>query len=310
MKKVVGVGRALFDGYVKDDMFFKYLERALNHIPAGNFSMEVGNDQAAYLAKQLGYEHLKPAGSSFNTISGCIDDFDTGFVCSVGDDIFGDVYIAELKRFGVSPLVTRSNEPTGLVLVVEGNDRRAALFSYGASSYVDPLSFQDSVVGSDILFAEGYIFMPPADVKLHSTFDLYSCRTRPGFKVVNLGGYSSPILRNRMLVLKDMVKMKSFDYVLGNEMESAEMARELGYDEGVLLGSRGHIVTMAEKGSIGLEDDSRYVCETEPISFGIKIGAGDAYAAGFLRGIGAEFGLKDCMRVATESALSHIRKLI
>jgi sugar/nucleoside kinase (ribokinase family) len=203
---------------------------------------------------------------------------------AVGKDRLGDVLVAELERFGVdcTHLVRREGVQTSsTVLPIRPNGERPALHVIGANgSYgVDDVPW-DTIERADFLHLGGPEFIGPEA----ATEILRFCREHDTRT-------SMDILADGWPELLDMIApaLEHLDYLLPND----DQAMKLTGTDDVVEAARA----LLERG-VGLvavtcgADGSVVVDGGEPVrvpAFEVEVvdttGCGDAYSAGFLRGL-------------------------
>jgi len=264
-------------------------------------------DRAEALYARLGDTVECSGGSAANTLAGVASFGGTSaFIGKVGDDLLGRVFSADIRRAGVQFDTPPSAEGTAtgrcLVLVTPDAQRTMQTF-LGASAELGPADVEPSwVERARITYLEGYLWdAPPAKQAMRRAADL---ARRAGRRVALSLSDAFCVDRHRdeFLELIDDV----IDVVFANRDEVLSLFRTDDLDDACRrLAERCDIgvVTLGDRGSLALRGSERV--EVEPIPCGPVLdttGAGDLYAAGFLRGLVLDRPLAECCRMGSLAA--------
>jgi sugar/nucleoside kinase (ribokinase family) len=242
---------------------------------------EIPEGQGGALVEEI---RLSPAGAAGGVaVTLAKLDAEVHSAGAVGRDRIGDVLIAELERFGVdcTHLVRRDGVQTSsTVLPIRPNGERPALHVIGANGGygLDDVPW-DTIERADFLHLGGPEFLPEAAVEILRFCREHGTRT------------SMDILADGWPELLDMIApaLENVDYLLPNDDQAMKLT---GTDDVVdaarALLERGVglvAVTCGAEGSVlvdGGEPVRVPAFETEVVD---TTGCGDAYSAGFLRGL-------------------------
>jgi sugar/nucleoside kinase (ribokinase family) len=203
---------------------------------------------------------------------------------AVGEDRIGDVLIAELERFGVdcTHLVRRQGVQTSsTVLPIRPNGERPALHVIGANgSYgLDDVPW-DAIEQADFLHMGGPEFLGPEP----ATEILRFCREHGTRTSMDILADGWPELLEMMAAALEHV-----DYLLPND----EQAMKLTGTDDVVEAARALLrrgvglvaATCGAEGSVVVSDGEATRVPAFEVDVVDTTGCGDAYTAGFLRGL-------------------------
>jgi sugar/nucleoside kinase (ribokinase family) len=299
---VLGIGNALVDVLSSEP------EEAIERLDLVKGAMTlIDADRAELLYGAMGDKTEMSGGSAANTLSG-VASFGgrAAYIGRVRDDSLGKAFAHDLNSLGVhfSAEPASEGDPTGRCLIVVTPDGERTLNTYlGASAGLGPDDLDhDLIRDAEITFLEGYLFdRPPAKDAFHDAVDTAH---GGGRKVALTLSDSFCVDRHRddFLALVD----HGVDILFANEDEITKLFGVDTYDEGVAA-VRGACeiaaVTRGAQGSVIATADGLVHVEAQPVARLVDTtGAGDLYAAGFLRGLTAGLDLAACGRLASAAA--------
>lgn len=306
---VVGIGNALVDMIAMvDDALL-----AEHSMIKGSMSL-IDTETAVALTTAVGGTTRTSGGSGANTIAGLASLGGQGaFIGKVSDDELGREFAADMARMGVEFLSggPSIDIPTGRCIIAVTPDAQRTMNTYLGVSTM--LSFDDvdaSVVSAGaVLYLEGYLF--DQDEAKRAFREAAGLAHQMG-RVVSLtlsDAFCVDRHRDDFLALvRDEV-----DVLFANEDELKSLYEVADFDEAVMLLRHDcHIaaVTRSEKGSVIVTRDDVHAVPAAPVAEVIDTtGAGDLFAAGFLRGLTQGKDLTTCARigaVAAAEVISHV----
>lgn len=306
---VIGVGNALVDVIaLVEDSFL-----AEQGMTKGSMQL-IEIDRAMHLTSILGETTLSGGGSGANTIVGIASlGSKVAFIGKVADDQMGRAFAADMSRLGVDfhsggPVGT---EPTGRCFIAVTPDAQRTMNTYlGASTMlsVDDID-AELVSGGAILYLEGYLFdRPEAKAAFREAAGLAHGHGR----VVALTLSDSFCVDRHRDDFRRLVT-DEVDLLFANEDELLSLYETSDFDEAVSLLRRDcniAAVTRSEKGAVIVTRDDIGVVPAHPVARIVDTtGAGDLYAAGFLRGLTRGRDLTTCSRIGAIVAaevISHV----
>ena len=306
---VVGVGNALVDmiAMVDDDFL------GAHDMVKGSMAL-IETDRAVQLSQAVGPSTRTSGGSGANTLAGIASlGGDVAFIGKVADDEFGAVFADDMKKIGVDFRSggSDSSVPTGRCIIAVTPDAQRTMNTYlGISTQ---LSFgdisSDVIAAGAILYLEGYLFDRD---EAKDAFRKAAALAHSNGRVVSLTLSDSFCVDRHRADFQSLVK-NDIDILFANEDELKSLYETTDFDAAVqLLRKDCHIaaVTRSEKGSVIVTRDDVHEVPAAPVSQVVDTtGAGDLFAAGFLRGLTQGKGLTSCARIgaiAAAEVISHV----
>jgi sugar/nucleoside kinase (ribokinase family) len=306
---VVGVGNALVDmiAMVDDDFL------GVHDMVKGSMAL-IETDRAVQLSQAVGASTRTSGGSGANTLAGIASlGGDVAFIGKVADDEFGAVFADDMKKIGVDFRSSGSDSsvPTGRCIIAVTPDAQRTMNTFlGISTQ---LSFgdisSDVIAAGAILYLEGYLFDRD---EAKDAFRKAAALAHSNGRVVSLTLSDSFCVDRHRADFQSLVK-NDIDILFANEDELKSLYETTDFDAAVqLLRKDCHIaaVTRSEKGSVIVTRDDVHEVPAAPVSQVVDTtGAGDLFAAGFLRGLTQGKDLTSCARIgaiAAAEVISHV----
>lgn len=306
---VVGVGNALVDVITMvEDAFLRD-----QGLVKGSMSL-IDTDRALELSHALGEGVRVGGGSAANTIAGLASlGGEVAFIAKVADDELGLSYARDMREIGVDfhSGGPDSSVPTGRCIIVVTPDAQRTMSTYlGISTMLKFDDVDDALVSSGaILYLEGYLF-DRSEAK--EAFRRSATLAHEHGRVVALTLSDSFCVDRHREDFRTLVR-DEVDLLFANEDELLSLYEVADFDEAIELLRRDcHIaaVTRSEKGSVVVTRDDAHAIAAHPVDQVVDTtGAGDLYAAGFLRGLTRGLALTDCARIGSIAAaevISHV----
>jgi sugar/nucleoside kinase (ribokinase family) len=278
---IIGIGNALTDIIIKLDN-----DNQLSELGLEKGSMLLIDSEKAKSILNYFKDYPKEiisGGSNANTMHGLAHlGANVGYIGKIGEDIYGEHYIADLKRSGINPRMYYSKFTTsGIAITLMSPDSERTFATYlGAAlelnaEELNPNYFQ----GFDILHIEGYLVqnhdLVRQAIKLAKHEGLKISSDLPGFNVI----------REDLDFIMEM--LESLDIVFANE-EEAKATTGLTSEQSLDFFAKYceyAFVKLGSKGSIAKHNNETAIIEVGKSNCIDSNGAGDAYAAGALYGI-------------------------
>jgi sugar/nucleoside kinase (ribokinase family) len=280
-------------------------------------SMQLIEDDVAHrLYADMGSAIESSGGSAANTAAGLASfGADVAFVGKVADDALGEVFTHDIRAIGVhfDPLTAANGSPATarcLILVTPDGERTLNTF-LGVSSLISPSDVDDELIAdAEVAYCEGYLWdLPDAKRAIEKTMDVAK---RAGRKVAFTLSDSFCVDRHRddFLALTE----ERIDILFANEAEITSLYEVDTFEEAAAHVSKHceiAALTRSEKGSVVITSDGgRFEVAARPVARVVDTtGAGDLYAAGFLRGYthGLDHaGSADLGGLAAGEIISHL----
>lgn len=306
---VVGIGNALVDMIAMvDDRFL-----ADHGMIKGSMTL-VETDKAVRLSDAVGDSTRTSGGSGANTIAGLASlGADVAFIGKVADDDLGREFAADMGSSGVDFRSGSggSSVPTGRCIIAVTPDAQRTMNTYlGISTQ---LSFSDLdhdvIAAGAITYLEGYLF-DQDDAK--DAFRRAAAIAHANGRVVSLTLSDSFCVDRHRADFQALVR-DEIDLLFANEDELKSLYEVADFDDAIAFLRRDcHIaaVTRSEKGAVIVTRDDVHAVPAVPVPAVVDTtGAGDLFAAGFLRGLTQGKDLTSCAEIgaiAAAEVISHV----
>jgi fructokinase len=308
-KQILGIGNAIVDVLAKvDEEFLK--ER---NLVKGSMKL-INKSEFEILKKNIKIEKVVAGGSVANTMAGIAYlKGSPSFIGKVNSDKFGDLYKKSLEDINVNFPYIKKNEslPTGASIILITPDSERTMCTYlGISSHLsaDDIS-KNNILDYELIFLEGYLWdkgdsekmfkhainvAKQNNVKIAMSLSDVFCVTRHKQDFYNL-------LKNDLNIL------------IGNENEINELTGKKN-----LLDSINHlkefdkliVITRSDQGSLAIQNNKVINCESIKVDKILDLtGAGDLFAAGFLKEYLERSDIKKCLTIGSITASKIIQKI-
>lgn len=305
---VFGVGNAIMDMQVRcDDAFLATMD-----IEKGVMTLTDDDRQQLILDALAEHEiNFCSGGSAANTIVGIADmGGSTAYACKTGDDAFGQQYLNEMKRLGVSIAIEPSAGQTGTcVVLITADAQRTMLTSLGVSSSLDATDIHAAdIAKASYLYVEGYLFL--GDSTKAAALKAIALAKKNNVKVALT--ISDPFLID---ICRDQFQQLiegPVDLLFCNEQEAKAIT---GLNNPIDCAQALHqhcenvALTLGEHGSIIMHEGEVLPIEGVNIEAIDSTGAGDMYAAGILYGITNGLSWQQAGRLASHAAARVVSQL-
>jgi fructokinase len=308
-KKILGIGNAIVDVFAHvDESFLKE-----NNLIKG--SMKLINEKEFFeLNKKIKIEKTLAGGSVANSMAGISYlKGEAFFIGKVNSDELGELYKKSLEDINVRFLYNQKKEllPTGTCIIFITPDSERTMCTYlGVSSQLSANDLnENNIIDKELIFLEGYLwdkgqsekmfkqainFAKKNKVKIAMTLSDIFCVTRHKVDFYNL-------LKNDL------------DVLIGNENEINELTGNKNLSNSInqlILLNKLIIVTRSEKGSLAIDNNIIIDCDSIQVSKVIDVtGAGDLFAAGFLKEYIEKSEIKKCLTTGSSMASKIIQKI-
>ncbi|MEM8787709.1 MAG: adenosine kinase [Pseudomonadota bacterium] len=307
--QVVGIGNAIVDVLCQTDDHF------LDHMGIQKGIMQlVDRPRAETLYAAMDTRREIAGGSVANTLAGLGGlGLATGFIGRVRDDALGRYYSEEMEEGGtrfLNPPVAGDALPTSRSMIFVTPDGERSMNTYlGISSEVGERDVpQASVVDSEVLFLEGYLY-DRADGKRAFETAAEACRRGGGKAGITL---SDPFCVDRHRDDFRTLVRDRLDFAIGNQAEWQSLYQTEDLETALTQAAAecGEIACTRSGDPIllirGGERVEVPVTSVTPVD---ATGAGDQFATGYLYGYATGRDAETCGRmgaVAAAEVISHI----
>ena len=303
---VVGIGNAIVD--IIDDTDDAFLERH-GMAKGGMALIDEARAEAIYAA--MGPAIELSGGSAGNTIAG-LASFGAacGYIGKVRDDQLGAVFRHDITAAGVrftTPAATEGPATARCLILVTPDAQRTMNTFLGACVNLTPDDIDAELIASArITYLEGYLYDPP---HAQEAFRKAASIARGAGRKVALSLSDSFCVERHRDAFLDL--MQNVDVLFANEAEITALF-QTDFDGAVrAVGGRTGLaaITRGPAGSVVVAGGEVIAVPAAPVARVVDTtGAGDLYAAGFLRGLTTARALADCARlghIAAAEVIGH-----
>jgi sugar/nucleoside kinase (ribokinase family) len=293
---MVGIGSALMDICLLESESFLHAAGAQK----GGMTLVEGSLIPELLIKTAAKPVLVPGGSACNTTLGIGKlGGKARFIGKKGDDKWGTLFEAGLRRHNVEAVLSSSSTPTGHVLsIITPDAQRSMLTFLGASAEMKPSEITDALfVNAALVHIEGYMLFNK-DLML----SVLNTVKKSGAKIsLDLASYT--VVEKSGEFLRAIIP-EYVDILIANEDEARVFTGQNDEEKncGILSGLVDlAVVKIGKKGS--LIGSHGAITRIEASGNGAPVldttGAGDLWASGFLYGLLQGFSLKESGRLGS-----------
>ena len=308
-KKILGIGNAIVDVFVKvDDDFL-----SKNNLTKGSMKL-IERQEFDSLKNTIKIEKIEAGGSVANTMAGIAYlGGHASFIGKVNSDEFGKIYKKSLKKINVNFLYPEKEEnlSTGASIIFITPDSERTMCTYlGISSQLSKEDInEDYIKNYEIIFLEGYLWDKGMSEEMFK--HVINLAKKNNIKVAMSLSDIFCVSRHR----EDFFKLLKNDLniLIGNENEINELMQKNN-----LLDSMNElkninkliIITRSVNGSVAILDNEITNCESNKVDKVLDLtGAGDLFAAGFLKEYLDKSNIKKCLQTGSKLAAQVIQKI-
>ena len=308
-KKILGIGNAIVDVFAQvEERFLKE-----NNLIKGSMKL-INEEEFSELKQKIKIEKTLAGGSVANSMAGISYlNGDASFIGKINSDEFGELYKKSLEDIDVKFIYNPKKElmPTGTCIILITPDSERTMCTYlGISSQLAANDLSEkNIIDKELIFLEGYLWdkglsekmfkqainlAKKNKVKIAMTLSDIFCVTRHKVDFYNL-------LKNDL------------DVLIGNENEINELTGNKNLSNSInqlILLNKLIIVTRSEKGSLAIDNGIIIDCDSIKVNKVIDVtGAGDLFAAGFLKEYVEKSEIKKCLVTGSSMASKIIQKI-
>ena len=308
-KKILGIGNAIVDVFVKvDDDFL-----SKNNLTKGSMKL-IERQEFESLKSTIKIEKIEAGGSVANTMAGIayLEGYPS-FIGKINSDEFGKIYKKSLEKINVNFLYPEKKEnlPTGASIIFITPDSERTMCTYlGVSSQLAKTDInEDYIKNYEIILLEGYLWDKGISEEMFK--HVIQLAKKNNIKIAMSLSDIFCVTRHR----EDFFKLLKNDLniLIGNENEINELMQKNNLLDSINKLKNINkliVITRSENGSIAILNNEIINCE------GIKVekildltGAGDLFAAGFLKEYLDKSHIKKCLQTGSELAAKIIQKI-
>ena len=308
-KKILGIGNAIVDVFVKvdDDFLLK------NNLTKGSMKL-IEKQEFDSLKRTIKIEKIEAGGSVANTMAGIAYlKGNPSFIGKINTDEFGKIYKKSLEKIKVDFLYSEKNEnlPTGASIIFITPDSERTMCTYlGVSSQLSKEDIKEKQIkDQEIILLEGYLWDKGISEEMFK--HVIKLAKKNNIKIAMSLSDIFCVTRHR----EDFFKLLKNDLniLIGNENEINELMQKNN-----LLNSMNElkkinkliIITRSENGSVAILNNAITNCDSIKVEKILDLtGAGDLFAAGFLKEYLDKSNIKKCLKIGSEVAAKIIQKI-
>jgi len=308
-KKILGIGNAIVDVFVKvDDNFL-----LKNNLTKGSMKL-IERQEFDSLKNTIKIEKIEAGGSVANTMAGIAYlKGHPSFIGKINSDEFGKIYKKSLEKIDVSFLYSEKKEnlSTGASIIFITPDSERTMCTYlGISSQLSKEDInEDYIKDYEIIFLEGYLWDKGISEEMFK--HVINFAKKNNIKVAMSLSDIFCVSRHR----EDFLKLLKNDLniLFGNENEINTLVQKNN-----LLNSMNElkridkliIITRSENGSVAVLNNEITYCESVRVEKILDLtGAGDLFAAGFLKEYLDKSSIKESLQTGSNLAAQVIQKI-
>ena len=308
-KKILGIGNAIVDVLAKvNDEFLKK-----NKLIKGSMKL-INKSEFEYLKKNIKIEKIVAGGSVANTMAGIAYlKGNSSFIGKINSDNFGKMYKKSLEDINVkfSYIEKKEDLSTGASIILITPDSERTMCTYlGISPYLSKDDINENcIIENELIFLEGYLWDKGVSEKMFKHLINIAKKN----KIKTAMSLSDIFCVDRHKQDFYNLLKNDLDILIGNENEINELTNKKNLLESInelRQFNKLIIITRSEKGSMAILNNEIINCDSIKVDKIFDLtGAGDLFAAGFLKEYLDRSEIKKCLEVGSILASKIIVKI-
>jgi len=308
-KKILGIGNAIVDVLAKvDDEFLKK-----NKLIKGSMKL-INKSEFEDLKKNIKIEKVVAGGSVANTMAGIAHlRGNPSFIGKINSDNLGEMYRKSLQDINVNFSYLEKDEDlsTGASIILITPDSERTMCTYlGISSHLsaDDIN-ENNIVDHELIFLEGYLWDKGISEKMFKR--VINIAKKNKVKIAMSLSDIFCVTRHKQ-DFNNLLK-NDLDILIGNENEINELANKKNLLDSVnqlKVSNKLIVITRSENGSMAIKNNKIINCNSIKVKEVLDLtGAGDLFAAGFLKEYLDNSDIKKCLETGSMFASKIIQKI-
>ena len=308
-KKILGIGNAIVDILAKvDDEFLK-----TNNLIKGSMRL-INKSEFEDLKNNIKIEKIIAGGSVANTMAGIAHlRGNPSFIGKINSDNFGKIYRKSLQTINVKFPYIEKNEDlsTGASIILITPDSERTMCTYlGISSHLSANDIdENNIIDHELIFLEGYLWDKGISEKMFK----HAINMAKKNKVKIAMSLSDIFCVTRHKQDFNNLLKNDLDILIGNENEINELANKKNLLDSINQLKKLNkliVITRSENGSMAVKKNEIVNCESIKVENVLDLtGAGDLFAAGFLKEYVDNSDIKKCLETGSILASKIIQKI-
>ena len=308
-KKILGIGNAIVDVLAKvDDEFLKK-----NKLIKGSMKL-INKAEFEDLKQVIKIQKVVAGGSVANTMAGIAHlQGNPSFVGKINTDNFGKMYRKSLQDINVNFSYIEKDEDlstgTSIILITPDSERTMCTY-LGISSHLSANDInENNIIDHELIFLEGYLWDKGKSEKMFK--HAISIAKKNKVKIAMSLSDIFCVARHKQ-DFYDLLE-NDLDILIGNENEINELTNKKNLLDSINQLKQLNkliIITRSETGSIAIKSNEIINCNSIRVKKILDLtGAGDLFAAGFLKEYLDNSDIKKCLETGSMLASKIIQTI-
>jgi len=308
-KKILGIGNAIVDVLAKVDDEFLIKRNFIK----GSMKL-INKSEFEDLKKNIKIEKIVAGGSVANTMAGIAYlKGNSSFIGKINSDNFGEMYRKSLQDINVNFSYLEKNEDlsTGASIILITPDSERTMCTYlGISSHLSANDInENNIINHELIFLEGYLWDKGISEKMFK--HAISIAKKNKIKIAMSLSDIFCVTRHK----QDFYNLlnNDLDILIGNENEINELANKKNLLDSINQLKELNkliVITRSENGSMAVKNNEIINCNSTKVNKVLDLtGAGDLFAAGFLKEYLDNSDIKKCLETGSILASKVIQKI-
>jgi len=308
-KKILGIGNAIVDVLAKvDDEFL--IKR---NFVKGSMKL-INKSEFEDLKKNIKIEKIVAGGSVANTMAGITHlKGNSSFIGKINSDNFGKMYRKSLQDINVNFSYLEKNEDlsTGASIILITPDSERTMCTYlGISSHLSANDInENNIINHELIFLEGYLWDKGISEKMFK----HAINIAKKNKIKIAMSLSDIFCVTRHKQDFHNLLNNDLDILIGNENEINELTNKKNLLDAINQLKELNkliVITRSENGSMAIKNNEIVNCNSTKVNKVLDLtGAGDLFAAGFLKEYLDNSDIKKCLETGSILASKVIQKI-